>query len=122
MKYAMERMKLMYGVMVLISTIVRQFVLPNPFECFGDSAIVINLIAEPIIHAVAYGLVGLVYHRGESPALGSVLYLLAYATVTGILAIMDIFSFAWWWILIVLLCIVAIMVGVIRVKERFENA
>lgn len=112
----------MYGIMVLISTIVRQFVLPNPFECFGDSAIVINWVAEPIIHVVAYGLVGLVYHRGESPALGSILYLLAYAAVTGILAIMGIFSFAWWWIIIVLLCVVAIVVGVIWVKERFDNA
>lgn len=115
-------MKKLYAIVAAVGVLVRQFCLPNPFECFGDSAIIINLIAEPIIHAVAFGLVGLVYHRGDFPALGSVLYLLAYAVVTGILAIMGIFSFAWWWILIVLLCIVAIMVGAIRLKERFGNA
>lgn len=112
----------LYAIIATIGVLVRQFCLPNPFECFGGSAVVINWIAEPIIHAVAYGLVGLVYHRGESPVLGSVLYLLAYAAVTGILSIMGIFSFAWWWILIVLLCIVAIIVGVIWVKERLDNA
>lgn len=104
----------MYGVIALISAIVRQFALPNPFECFGDSAIVINWIAEPIIHAVAYGLVGLVYHRGDSPALGSVLYLLAYAAVTGILAIMGIFSFAWWWIAIIVVAMIGI--GILLAK------
>lgn len=98
----------MYGVMAAISLLVRQLCLPNPFQCFGDSAIVINLIAEPVIHALAFGLVGLVYHKGDFPALGSFLYLVAYAAITGILALMGIFSFAWWWVAI----IVAAMIGV----------
>lgn len=115
-------MKKLYVIVAAIGVLVRQFCLPNPFECFGDSAIIINWVAEPVIHAIAYGLVGLVYHSGDFPALGSFLYLLAYTVVTGLLAIMGIFSFAWWWILIVLLCIVAIVVGVIWVKERFNNA
>ena len=61
----------LYALMTLVSTLVRQFMLPNPFECFGDRAMVINLIAEPIIHVIAYGMVGLVYHKGDFPALGS---------------------------------------------------
>lgn len=101
-------MKKLYALMTIISTLVRQFALPNPFECFGDSAIVINWIAEPIMHFVALGLVGLVYRKGECPPLGSLLYLVAYAAITGILALMGLFSFAWWWVAI----IVAAMVGI----------
>ena len=66
-----------YSLMTIISTLVRQFVLPNPFECFGDKAIIINLVAEPIIYVIAYGLVGLFYIKGSAPAIGSFLYLIA---------------------------------------------
>lgn len=97
----------LYAIMAVISVLVRQFCLPNPFECFGDSSIVINWIAEPLIHAVAYGMVGLVYRKGDFPALGSLLYIVAYASITGVLALMGVFSFAWWWVAI----IVAVMIG-----------
>lgn len=99
----------MYGLMAVISILIRNFVLPNPFECFGDSAFIINLIAEPIIHAVAFGLVGLIYSRGEAPALGSTLYLLAYAMITGFLFLLGIFSFAWWWILTIVVAAVGVV-------------
>ena len=99
----------LYGLMAVISILIRNFVLPNPFDCFGDSAFIINLIAEPIIHAGAFGLVGLVYNRGEAPALGSILYLLAYAMITGVLFLLGIFSFAWWWILIIVVAVIGVV-------------
>jgi len=101
-------MKKLYGIMAAISIIVRQFYLPNPFECFGNMEIVINWIAEPIIHVAALFLVGTIYRKGSFPALGSFLYLIAYAAITGGLALMGIFSFTWWWVAI----IVAAMVGI----------
>lgn len=101
-------MRKLYAIMAAISAIVRQFYLPNPFECFGNAAIIINLIAEPIIHVAALLMVGTVYRKGSFPALGSFLYLVTYAAITGILALMGIFSFAWWWVLI----IVAAMIGI----------
>ena len=91
----------MYKIMMAISTLVRQFCLPNPFECFGNWAFVINIVAEPIMHSAAYMLVRTVYRSRSCPALGSFLYLAAYAAITGILALMGIFSFAWWWVLII---------------------
>ena len=109
----------LYGIMMFISVIVRQFVLPNPFECFGDSAILINWIAEPIIQVIAYGIVGLFYRRGSAPALGSFLYLIAYAIIIGVLWLMGIFSFAWWWILIIVVAIIALFCGCAWLKERF---
>lgn len=113
----MRRLSL-YGIMSTLSVIVRQFYLPNPFECFGDNAVVINWIAEPIIHAVALALVGLVYHRGDFPVVGSLLYLFTYAAITGVLALMGIFSFAWWWILIVVVVIATLIGGCVWLKER----
>ena len=101
-------MRWLYGVVAAVSVIVRQFYLPNPFECFGNWALIINLVVEPIIHIVARLLVGTVYRSGSCPALGSFLYLVAYAAITGILALMGIFSFAWWWVLI----IVTVMIGI----------
>ena len=101
-------MRKLYALVSVISLLVRQCVLPNPFACFGDRAIVINWIAEPIIHIVAYGLVSLIYRSGECPPWGSFLYLVFYAALTGILALMGVFSFVWWWILLIIVVLVAI--------------
>ena len=109
----------LYGIITVISVIVRQFVLPNPFECFGNNAVLINWIAEPIIHIVAYGIVGLFYVSGSAPAWGSLLYLLTYVVIVGLLWVLGVFSFAWWWILIVVVAMVALVCGVIWLKERF---
>lgn len=96
----------MYGLMAIISLLVRQFLLPNPFECFGSMAEIYNWIAGVVISPIAFALVGLIYHKGDFPALGSFLYLVAYAAITGVLMLMGIFSFAWWWILAVVAMLV----------------
>ena len=108
-----------YGIITIISLLVRQFVLPNPFECLGDNAVLINWIAEPIIQVVAYGIVGIFYISASAPALGSLLYLLIYALIVGLLWVLGIFSFAWWWILIIVVAIAALICGGIWLKERF---
>jgi len=114
----MAMMKL-YSLMTIISTLVRQFALPNPFECFGDNAVLINWLAEPILQAIAYGIVGLFYVKGSAPALGSLAYLVVYALIVGILWILGIFSFAWWWILIIVVVIGAMIAGGCWLKDRF---
>ena len=80
----------LYGIMSTLSLIVRQFYLPNPFECFGDKAVLINWIAEPIIQVVAYLIVGIFYVSGSAPALGSLLYLLTYTLIIGLLWVLGI--------------------------------
>ena len=109
----------LYGIISLISVIVRQFFLPNPFACFGDKAVLINWIAEPIIQVVAYGIVGIIYVSGVAPEIGSLFYLLAYALIVGILWALGAFSFVWWWILIIVVAIAALICGGIWLKERF---
>ena len=95
--------------MTIISVVIRQFFLPNPFECFGDNAAVINWIAAGIIHVVAWGIVNLNYVKGSAPTIGSLLYLITYAIITGILCVMGIFSFAWWWVMIVSISVIVII-------------
>lgn len=108
-----------YGLMTVISTLIRQFCLPNPFECFGDSAILINWIAEPVIQVVAYVIVGMFYTHGSAPFFGSLFYLITYAMIVGVLWMFGIFSFAWWWILIIVVVLIATFYGVVKLKERF---
>jgi len=102
----------LYALFTVVSTLVRQFALPNPFECFGDNAILINWIAEPILHIIAYAIVGLFYSKGSAPLLGSIGYLFTYACLIGFLWVLGIFSFAWWWIIIVAAGLIAILFGV----------
>jgi len=110
-----------YALMTVISVLIRQFALPNPFECFGESADLINWIAEPIMHAIAYGIVGLFYVRGSAPLLGSIAYLVTYALLTGVLWVMGIFSFAWWWVLILVMVLIAVLAGIIYLRNWFDD-
>lgn len=115
----------LYALVSVISIVVRQFLLPNPFECFGDSAWLINIIVEPIIQVVSYLLVGLVYRAGSNPALGSFLFLLTYAALTGLLWLFGLKSFAWWWIVFLVLgfltIVILIRVLIGRISERIYN-
>lgn len=111
----------LYALMTVISVLIRQFALPNPFECFGESAALINWVAEPIMHAVAYGIVGLFYIKGSAPLLGSIAYLGTYALLTGVLWVMGIFSFAWWWVLLIVIAIIAIVVALSLAKNWLSD-
>ena len=111
-------MKSLYGVATIVSFLIRQFVLPNPFECFGEKAILINWIAEPILQVVAYMLVGLVYRKGDMPAIGSALFLITYAALVGVLWVLGAFRFAWWWILFLTAAFIAVVLGIRWICNR----
>ena len=111
----------LYPLVTVISFIIRQFVLPNPFDCFGDKALFINHIAEPVIIVVAYFLVGLVYKKGSVPAIGSLLFLATYATIVGILGLLGLFKFAWWWILVLVVSFVGSIILLRKLCIKHEN-
>ena len=110
----------MYKLISVLSLLIRQFFLPNPFECFGDSALLINWIAGIVMAPVTYLLAGLVYEKGSEPAVGSLLYLVIYAILIGVLCVMSIFSFAWWWILILVLAFIGVVIGIRIISEKIE--
>ena len=109
----------LYGIVAAISLFVRTFCLPDPFECFGNYAFLINLVVEAPIHFLVYKLVGTIYSRSSFPLLGSLLYLIVYCAIIGILWLMSLFCFAWWWDLIIVAVIVAFIYGGMWLKERF---
>ena len=111
----------MYSMIWLVSFLVRQFCLPNPFVCFGNYAFVINMAAGLVLTPFTYAIVGAIYERDSAPALGSLLFLIVYAVLNGILYVMGVFSFAWWWILILATAAVASIVGFKKLVQWIEN-
>lgn len=77
----------MYYVIALISSILRTFVIPNPFEDYV-TFLIINLLFDGILsklfHRLIYFVVGLFYD-GEVPVVGSILYFIFYNIFVGLI-------------------------------------
>ena len=96
----------MYKFIATLSVIIRTFYLPNPFDSLGTAfpvtigentltmtPIVMNYLAEPVLHALTFALVGLYYSRSEhNPSKGSFLYLMFYCVHVGLLYLMGLFG------------------------------
>ncbi len=107
---------MLYNIVAAISFIIRQFFLPNPFS--GDYAILLNWVVGIAITALAYFLVGQVYEKGSMPWFGSLLFLICYSILTGLLYLLV----SWWWIiLIVVSMIIAIIIIVKIIRNRKKN-
>ena len=74
----------MYRIIAIIGSLVRFFVLPNPFSMF-EYGVLINFLAEPFIHILTYKTVGIFYSRNSFPIIGSILYLVFYAMNIGLI-------------------------------------
>lgn len=103
----------MYGLIKTISVIIRQFLVPNPFEPRAD-ALLLNLIAEPFLHIITYNIVGIFYESRSAPALGSFLYLLFYFVHTGLLILMGFFS---WNKIAIMIIVVSYMIVLGLIKS-----
>lgn len=84
--------------MATIFWIARQIIIPNPFDVLGEGLIitiadapillspdVLNWIADPIIAAFTYAIVGLHYVSRFDPAWGSILHMSFYAIHIGLM-------------------------------------
>lgn len=122
----------MYKFIAAISILIRQFCIPNPFEALGDGlgvnigetsmllpSGVLNWIAEPFMHAVAFAIVGLYYHRGSDPAVGSFLYLLFYCIHTFLLWLMSLAGFATWAVILIVVLYIGCHIGVKWLQNRY---
>lgn len=119
----------MYTLMMTISTIVRQFCIPNPFEALGEgltifvgenpillSPILLNWLAEPIMYLITYLVVGLYYERASCPALGSFLYLLFYCIHMWIIWLMSLAGFATWAVVLIIVAYVGCHIGLAKLR------
>ncbi len=93
----------MYCIIPFISIIVRQFLLPNPFEPLGDVSVhgavwtpeTFNLVAGFVLPSIAF-LTTRIYYDGGEHAVGSLLFLFFYCMYVGMLHLMSLAHFAWW--------------------------
>ncbi len=108
--------------------------IPNPFEALDDGIAImideapllltpeiLNWIADPIIAAITFGVVGLYYIKGSEPALGSVLYMFFYAVHIGLLYLMlSVYPIIWMNVLIVVIYI-GLHIGAIVLNSSWIN-
>jgi len=84
----------MYKFIHLISALIRQFLLPNPYINVIDNEIYADLfnivIGGTIIHILAFILTGCGYQKGvDDPASGSFGYLVSYCYITVIITLLG---------------------------------
>lgn len=110
----------------------RQYAIPNPFEVLGEQIIftigeitvpltpdVLNWLADPIIFAITFGIVGIYYERGSFPVLGSILYMFFYCLhMAGIYFLLSLYPMVWLIIIILVLYVVLHICGFV-IKNRF---
>ncbi len=109
-----------YGIISGISIIVRQFLLPNPFDNCGKYAAFFNWIAGIVIGAVSFALVGLIYKSGDAPFVGSLLYLFAYSIIVFLMYLLWKVFVYWWLILIIIAvgCVLCYLISWIINKHK----
>ena len=90
----------MYYIISSFSSIARLLWVPNPFEPLSG-AIIINMLATPILHFFTYFVVGLFYDAGSEPVVGSILYLVFFVIHVSLLKLVGFVGWAWWTISIV---------------------
>ena len=121
----------MYQIIATISTLVRQFCLSNPFEALGDglvvnlgdgpillSPVLLNWIAEPVMHGATYAIVGMFYDRGDEPVVGSFLYLFFYCMHTFMVWLMSLAGFATWAVILILVLYVVLHLVLREIEIR----
>ena len=121
----------MYGIVSLLSLLIRNFLLPNPFESFAGQEIsafstkfiiepiTANWITEAILFSITFSVVGLYYKREmKMPTLGSILFFAFYCIHTGLVYLLCKLSFS----VIPCLLILAIYIFVlIFIKTRINK-
>ncbi|WP_105620050.1 hypothetical protein [Vallitalea okinawensis] len=68
----------MYGIISIISILVRSFLLKSAFEAISYGYIINILFAEPLLGTLSFTVTGMFYRKNSAPALGSALYLFFY--------------------------------------------
>lgn len=98
---------IIYNIFYIFSFLIRNFVVPNPFESLRGQTIeinglelpvipeIINVLVEPILGLFTFIIVGLYYNRCEkAPLKGSILYLFFYWIHVGLISVIVKFNFS----------------------------
>ena len=116
----------MYVIVALISALIRQFLLPNPFSnLFANQtyADLFNIfIGGAILHILAFVLTGCIYDKGSAPSVGSFLYLFNYVVIIGLMLLITRFIKIIWLavaIFLILYIIVCILLSNYKSKQYY---
>ncbi len=123
----------LYRLIAFISVLIRQFILPNPFEPLGENFSItineivivltpdiINWITEPFLHAITFTIVGLYYKKDyNNPSLGSFLYLVFYIINVGLIYIVSSFNFSGIVIILILVLYLGLHILINYLKNKF---
>jgi hypothetical protein len=85
-------MKIAYGLTKVISLLIRQFLLSNPFENF-QYGVLYNIAAGVILLPLTFLMVGIIYERSSNPMWGSILFLIMYFVNNSVLVLCSLFGF-----------------------------
>ena len=115
----------MYKAIQIISILIRQFILPNPYtNLIGDSiyAEIFNIVVGGIIlYVLAFVLNGCAYYKGiDDPAKGSLGYLISYCYLTAIITMFGYYILSVKWFLIVF--IIVYLISFIIVRKVFSKS
>lgn len=96
--WILEAREIVYKFFYIFGFLIRNFVVPNPFNSLQGQTIeinglefpiipeIINILVEPILGVFTFIIVGLYYSRSSGkPIIGSILYLLFYCIHTAII-------------------------------------
>lgn len=131
----MSREFTMYTILSATSLLIRQYMLPNPFDklpvlpsidYLGISLQIppffMMLFAEPFIYIITFAVVGIYYRKGiDHPAKGSFLYLLFYCVHILALSIMAQFQFTTMAIVLVISGYIACQIGVATLANKIQT-
>lgn len=117
--------------MATLFWLIRQFAISNPFEALGEGLTItigkapllltpeiLNWIADPIIGAITFGVVGLYYIKGSKPALGSILYMFFYTVHIGLLYLLSWLYPSVWLMVLVGVIYIGFHIGMIFLNSK----
>lgn len=97
------------------SILIRQFILPNPFDGI-QYAELYNWGAGLALYPITYMIVGLFYSSGSNPVIGSIMYLFFYAVHTGLIMLAGLFDFSTLAIVLIVWGYIAVLVGIKKLQ------
>ncbi len=114
----------MYKIVNIISIIIRQFVLPNPYIDLFEQKVYADcfniVIGGLILHKLSFWLTGIIYTRGvDEPAEGSIGYLISYTVLTFLITMLGLLFDNIW--IVVGVFIVTYLILCISVKIIFNR-
>ena len=121
-----------YSTLATLFWLIRQYAIPNPFEALGEgitvtiggapillSPEILNWIADPIIGAFTFLVVGIYYISGSNPTKGSILYMLFYTIHIGMLFLISSVYPTIWLIVLIAVIYLAFHVALLILKFKY---